>query len=237
MAAQQRKEDRPLRDCTTFNNPKKKCTDFVVKFRVSVRTDPWSKEEMRAFERWAVQIVHGVEHRTRRPGSYFYIVFDYSSNLHGDDLEEWKFDEDDDPAILMLAHYEDPFAGPVADKTGMVIMDEFHTPTTFTARGLAFQFMCAEGVPRWIKKVGVSSVTPEFMMQQWWKCVAWEKCDDCEKDSGKNRWGFNRGYMVHDMYQFLSEGWNIVREKSYNFRAWVTYSLTRARTPCCYGWQ
>lgn len=241
-ARQQRAAKRPRVVHTRFNDRKGGYTDFVVKFRVVVHTSPWSKEEIRAFEGWAVRTTHKLEHHMRRPSgdvpeSHFNIVFDYSTSLPGDDPEEWKFEDDDDPAVFMLVHYEDEFAGPVSDKTGMVIVNEFHAPTTFTSSGLAYQFKNAEGAPRWITDVGVSGVTPAFMMQQWWKCVAWEKGDDCEEDSGNNRWGFNRGYMVHDMYQFLSGGWNIVRETSYNFRAWTAYLLTRARTPCCCGWQ
>ena len=218
-----------------------KYTDFVVKFRVRIRTSPFSAGDIRAFEQWAVQTTSGLERSRSSPGtpiheSYLKIVFDYSTSLQGDS-EEWKFDEDDDPAVFMLVHYEYPFAGPRSGSEGMIIIEECHSPTTFASRTLAHLFLHTKNAPRWVQTVGVSGVSSQFMMEQWWKCVAVETGDDPESDSSTNRWGFNRGYMVHDMYEHTSGTWGIKREKSYNFRGWRGYPLVRRFVPSVCGWQ
>lgn len=217
--------------------------DFIVKFRVRCPTKPFSRDTLVAFERWALQHVYAWElscpsMTTDEPWANMRVVFDFHTGLRGDEVgREWEFEEGEDTAIYMLVHFNNRFPGPVSSDNGMCIAAEAPTPR-MCPRGLALRFLRTDDAPRWIEQIGVSAVSPESMMGLWWRCVSYPEEENSE-DSGEDRWGFNRGYMVHSMWVFdktLSDGYTDIREQSFNF-PWCGYDLLRADYATCMEWQ
>lgn len=232
MAATRRDATAPrtLKGKVVWNGDKQtRSDDFVVKFRVRVRTTPFGRDELVAFEKWAVGAVWRWE-QAAYPGldpreSAFRVVFDFASSLCGDE-EEWKFDENSDPAVYMLVHF-DRATTPPSTKDGMCIRLR-RDPPRMTPQGLATYLMRAQEAPAWIEKVGVSAVSKDLMVEQWWRCITFHG-----EEAKKDRWGFPRGYMLHAMWVAWSGEPSTEREMSFAFSRWPEYKVD---DPGALGW-
>jgi hypothetical protein len=237
--------------------------DFVVKMRVNTQGDCPTRKQLEEFEKLSVACVARAEQnksQRHKSTSELRIVFDYARGLQGDccnadgESEEWKFEEGEDPALYMLIHFERMGCVTTVGDFGMCIASEAEKPH-MTPRAIAQHLQHARAdMPSWITEIGVSAVSQLFMMQQWWGCVAFDPHDTAgtlagpsfDTTSGKDRWGFARGYMCHRMYL-----WNVyeaeadnsalggagtVRERSFNFAQWLLYDIVRKADPEFHMW-
>ena len=73
---------------------------------------------------------------------------------------------------------------------------------------------CLIREPEYVKKIGISAVSSDVMMQ-WWDDIISEELYSFDIAG--------RGYMQHPMWmKFVDEGWHTIREKSFNF-GWKNY--------------
>jgi len=193
---------------------------FIVKFRVSVTNTAFTREELIAFELWALDCVAHIDLKDECDQPAMKVVFDYQSGLADYTSDsEWKFEEEDDLCIKMLVYNTDDKRATLCS-SDMVIDSEDPVTAGVSAKCAANPFLASDDGPELVTDIGVSGVSEELMMRQWWGVVSY---NDSTTESGTDRWGFRRGYMVHTMWMVMPDGdFCGVREMSFSF-SWLNY--------------
>ena len=117
---------------------------------------------------------------------------------------------------IRIGQVRDAYSCHACDEDHLVVLDENPPCPELEVNADIFKEIVKDvPPPPFITAVGISAVSDEFMMVLWSEIIAKEP--DTLDGKGK-------GYMVHPMWmRFGDQGWNDVREQSFNF-GWKGYN-------------
>ena len=224
--------------------------NFVIKIQLATGfcTEAPTRDQVLALEKWVVAAIDSLH--VGDTGEKFgdagwqaaqRTVFDWGRGSACNSVaeaSEWKIEEDEEtPCVYALCHFYWQGGTIASSPDGMTIMNEHVVEEVLCNGPLNHPSMTGalllthpdEEVAAMITRVGVSGVSDQLMMEQWWGTVG------PEFDNGAaptDRWGFRTGYMVHS--QWTAPGC-CVREQSYNF-GWRGYADVRKFNPEVLVW-
>lgn len=224
--------------------------NFVIKIQLtsSFRASAPTLEQVQALEAWVVTAIDSqhIGDSEKEFGEVGWqaaqrTVFDWgrgSARNFMDEDADWKVDDGaETPSVYALCHFYWQGGTIESSPDGMTIASEHVVeevvcagPSTVPSvvRGLLFTRPSAE-VAAMVARVGVSGVSEELMMEQWWGTVGPGYKDG---EEAKNRWGAPTGYMAHP--QWTAPG-RSGREQSCNF-GWRGYTDVREFNPDVLVW-
>jgi hypothetical protein len=122
------------------------------------------------------------------------------------------------PELVVAIHIgqaRDAYSHHGCDEDHLIVLDENPPCHELQVNSDIFKEIVKDvSPPPFITAVGISAVSDEFMMVLWSDLIA--KTPNTLDGKGK-------GYMIHPMWMRFNNGWNAVRERSFNF-GWKGYN-------------
>ena len=200
--------------CRKVVNGDKRSNELIIRLDLNENASDVHDELIQWVLKCMDTISHKVDSSKCDPDYNSYEWNIISQILDNDYEEDYDLDEQGNytkltNTIIIAIHITDnSFFG--TTNGGLTIPYDYHPKITLSSQEI---MDCLIHEPIYVKGIGISAVSSDVMMGWWGEMISTH--ENVFDLAGK-------GYMVHPMWMKLGDGWDTIREKSYNF-GWKGY--------------